>query len=156
MLKVHNTKVNKITAGYREYVELRERSKTEGIPFEELKAQAAEEAGEPVKKAKKAKKGGKKKKKLAAGFGGACDILMKDKDGNIINYDSNDDLDQADEPTEDATAVIEVEAPKKKVKKTEVNEEESALDMLKNALNKAKSGLKKTKISKETMQKEGS
>jgi hypothetical protein len=38
MLKVHNTKVNKITAGYREYVELRERSKTEGIPFEELKA----------------------------------------------------------------------------------------------------------------------
>jgi hypothetical protein len=114
MLRVHNTKVNKITAGYREYTELRERSKTEGIPFEELKAQADGEAGEPVKKAKKAKKGGKKKKKLAAGFGGACDILMKDKDCNIINYDSNDDVDQADEPTEDPSAVIEIDAPKKK------------------------------------------
>ena len=122
MLKVHNSKVNKITGGYKEYCELRERSKTEGIPFEELKAQVDENNDLLPKKAKKGKKGGKKKKTFKAGFGGGCEILMKDKDGNVINYDSNQDEEPEADQEEQAeeSKIIEVEAPKKKKVKKEV------------------------------------
>jgi len=36
MLKLHNSKVAKVIKGYCSYAAMRERSKTEGIPFEEL------------------------------------------------------------------------------------------------------------------------
>ena len=92
MMKVHNSKVNKIHGKYMEYCALRARSKEEGVSFEELKAQAEQDVG-PIKKSKKAKKtiGGMNKRRIMAkGFGAGCEILMKDKDGNVINYDSND------------------------------------------------------------------
>jgi len=55
-----------------------------------LKAQVDEAAGETVKKTvKKGKKGGKKKKTLKVDAG--CEILMKDKDGNVIKFESEDD-----------------------------------------------------------------
>lgn len=55
-----------------------------------MKAQVDEAAGETVKKTvKKGKKGGKKKKTLKVDAG--CEILMKDKDGNVIKFESEDD-----------------------------------------------------------------
>jgi len=36
MMKLHNTKVAKIMKGYKDYSELREKSKVEGIPFDQL------------------------------------------------------------------------------------------------------------------------
>jgi len=36
MLKLHNTKVAKVIKGFQNYQALREKSKTDGVPFEEL------------------------------------------------------------------------------------------------------------------------
>jgi hypothetical protein len=60
MMKVHNSKINKIHSKYTDYCRLRIQAKETGIPFEDL-LKEAEEKADPIKKAKKAKKGKKSK-----------------------------------------------------------------------------------------------
>ena len=60
MMKVHNSKINKIHAKYSDYCKLRQQAKEKGIAFEDL-LKEAEEKSDPIKKAKKVKKGKKSK-----------------------------------------------------------------------------------------------
>ena len=127
MLKVHNSKVNKIQKTYREYAQLRIQAKMEGIPFDELKAaKDIENETDPLKKLKKAAK----KKKKTKGFGKAndCAILMKDKDGNVISYNSGDDNNSADEGDIEIVKE-EKEEPEKKKKKKKVAKKEDNGDI---------------------------
>jgi len=62
---------------------------------------------------------------------------MKDKDGNVIKFESEDDQEmEQDAEVEESKVVEEAPVPKKKKVKKVEGEEESTLDMLKNALNK--------------------
>ena len=92
----------------------------EGIPFEELRAaKEIENETDPLKKLKKAAK----KKKKTRGFGKAndCAILMKDKDGNVISYNSGDEENNSADESDKEIIVQEkedepVEKKKKKMK----------------------------------------
>ena len=81
MLKLHNSKVAKVIKGYCSYAAMRERSKTEGIPFQVLQEEqnklAADAGEEPVRPRKF------KKKKIEIGV----EIVVKDKNGEIITFD---------------------------------------------------------------------
>ena len=59
-MKLHNTKVAKIMKGYKEYSDLREKSKVEGIPFDQLIKESKENESQKTV-TKKAKKTIKKK-----------------------------------------------------------------------------------------------
>ena len=62
MLKLHNTKVAKVIKGFQNYQELREKSKAEGIPFEQLLKESKESQESNMKEAKETKKAKKVKK----------------------------------------------------------------------------------------------
>lgn len=70
MMKVHNSKVTKITTRYVEYCKLRQLATETGVPFEELQAQSIlDKETEDKKKKKTVKKGASKKKKALGNFG---------------------------------------------------------------------------------------
>ena len=82
---MHNLDTARIRQKYIAYRELREKALKEGVPFEELKKQENIQVFEPTEKPKALKKKITKKKKAAE----VC-IKMKDKDGNVINFDEED------------------------------------------------------------------
>lgn len=90
MLTIHNLDTARIRKKYIDYRELREKAEREGVPFEELKKREEQTDVEPeAEKVDKPKRPiklkAKKKKKAEVEM---C-IVMKDKDGNIINFDEN-------------------------------------------------------------------
>jgi hypothetical protein len=86
---------------------MRERSNREGVPMEELKSETEEP--EPAKKTTKLK--GKKPKKQK---GGEIVIKMKDKDGNVVEFD--EDLPPLEEQAKSDKPAKNGEKPKKRTK----------------------------------------
>ena len=96
MLQVHNTDTLRVRHKYITYCELRERAREEGISFEELRKQQAaiEDSSMSVKGKGLGKKKGKKltglaaaKRRFAKQANTEVVIKMKDKDGQVINFD---------------------------------------------------------------------
>jgi hypothetical protein len=85
MLQIHNLDTARIRKKYIDYAELREKAAREGIPFEELKKQQEQVIEQEPEKPKRPikLKAKKTKKKLDT----EVLIVMKDKDGNVINFD---------------------------------------------------------------------
>ena len=81
MLKVHNSKVDKVIGGYHAYMKLRERAQQDGVPFEQLRDE--QENVEPKKK----KFAVKKKKVPDVGI----EIKVKNEDGLIANFEESTD-----------------------------------------------------------------
>ena len=102
MLQVHNTKVKNIREGYTSYCNLRERAEREGLDFEELKEQErlAQEGdafvvGDGKKGMPKSAKTSIKKsimaaKKKFAKANADITIKMKDQDGNVVEFEDED------------------------------------------------------------------
>ena len=100
MLKAHNSKTANIIKGFNKYQALRERAKSEGVPFEQLQAEADDTA--PAKKKRKVMK---KKKKATQDFG--VEIMVKDSEGKVAQYADQ----QVEEPTAEATEEPQQEEP---------------------------------------------
>jgi ATPase subunit of ABC transporter with duplicated ATPase domains len=97
ILQVHNTDTLRIRHKYITYCELREQAREEGVSFEELRKQhaATEDSSVSTKgKGPGKKKVGKKltglaaaKRRFAKQANTEVVIKMKDKDGQVINFD---------------------------------------------------------------------
>lgn len=104
---MHNLDTARIRQKYIAYRELREKALKEGVPFEELKKQENIQVFEPTEKPKALKKKITKKKKAAE----VC-IKMKDKDGNIINFDEQEQEQEEEKEEQKAEAKIEEKVEK--------------------------------------------
>ncbi len=78
MLKAHNSKTAQIIKGFNTYCAMREKSKIEGIPFEQL---LAENETDEVPKKKK-----KKILKYKAITDPGIEIKVKGVDGEVVNF----------------------------------------------------------------------
>lgn len=94
MLRAHNTKTASVINGFNKYQHLRQRSKDEGIPFEQLLQEQGDAQGPAAKK--KGKKGVLKKK--AVNNMPEFELVVKDKDGKIQNVAADADPVVVEEP----------------------------------------------------------
>jgi len=129
MLRAHNSKTSQIINGFQKYFQLREKSKAEGIPFEQL----IERDNIDILPVKKKKKILKSKPKVAEP---QIEIMVKDKDGQVSNFAAENELTQdtniGDDQQENETKI----------------EAEETLQMIKSALkSKKKKSTKKGKKS---------
>ena len=122
-MQVHNLDTARIRLKYIAYRQLRQKAVDENIPYEELKKQEGVQVFEPSLGGPKTKKKKFVKKKKAVVVE-MC-IKMKDKDGNVINFDE----DEVEEEVEEMPQLEEVEEQKaEKVVKKDVKKKKRRLE----------------------------